>query len=92
MNFRTPEEKDVAEKKFMQVHLRIVFPFFLYLLPECYVGFRISQVATAYETLREDESRADYDYMLVSNVHMFGLMDILPNSFIFLHGRCIALH
>jgi len=37
--FRTPEEKDVAEKKFMQV-------------------------ATAYETLREDESRADYDYML----------------------------
>merc|ERR1712112_451733 len=37
--FRTPEEKELAEKKFMQI-------------------------ATAYETLREDESRADYDYML----------------------------
>lgn len=37
--FRTQEEKDVAEKKFMQV-------------------------ATAYETLREDESRTEYDYML----------------------------
>jgi len=37
--FRTPEEKEEAEQKFMQV-------------------------ATAYETLREEESRADYDYML----------------------------
>ena len=37
---RTPEEKELGEKKFMQI-------------------------ATAYETLREDESRADYDYMLV---------------------------
>lgn len=37
--FRTQEEKDVGEKKFMQI-------------------------ATAYETLREDESRAEYDYML----------------------------
>jgi len=37
--FRTPEEKELGEKKFMQI-------------------------ATAYETLREDESRADYDYML----------------------------
>ena len=37
---RTQEEKDVGEKKFMQI-------------------------ATAYETLREDESRAEYDYMLV---------------------------
>jgi len=37
--FRTEEEKEIAEKKFMQI-------------------------ATAYETLREDESRAEYDYML----------------------------
>merc|ERR1719245_2665942 len=37
--FRTEEEKEVGEKKFMQI-------------------------ATAYETLREDESRAEYDYML----------------------------
>jgi len=37
--FRTPEEKEIGEKKFMQI-------------------------ATAYETLREDESRAEYDYML----------------------------
>merc|ERR550532_2616843 len=37
--FRTEEEKEVAEKKFMQI-------------------------ATAYETLREDESRTEYDYML----------------------------
>jgi len=38
-NFRTQEEKDEAEKKFMQI-------------------------ATAYETLRDDESRTEYDYML----------------------------
>jgi len=37
--FRTTEEKEVAEKKFMQV-------------------------ATAYETLRDEESRTEYDYML----------------------------
>ena len=37
--FRTQEDKEVAEKKFMKV-------------------------ATAYETLRDEESRADYDYML----------------------------
>ena len=37
--FRSTEEKETAEKKFMQI-------------------------ATAYETLRDDESRADYDYML----------------------------
>merc|ERR1711902_398535 len=37
--FRTTEDKEIAEKKFMQI-------------------------ATAYETLRDDESRADYDYML----------------------------
>jgi len=37
--FRTEEEKEVAEKKFMQI-------------------------ATAYETLREEESRSEYDYML----------------------------
>ena len=37
--FRSAEDKEVAEKKFMQI-------------------------ATAYETLRDDESRADYDYML----------------------------
>lgn len=37
--FKTPEEKEIAEKKFMQI-------------------------ATAYETLKEDDSRADYDYML----------------------------
>lgn len=37
--FRSPEEKEEAERKFMQI-------------------------ATAYETLREDESRAEYDYML----------------------------
>jgi len=37
--FRTQEEKDFAEKAFMQI-------------------------ATAYETLKEDESRTEYDYML----------------------------
>ena len=37
--FRTQEDKEVAEKKFMKI-------------------------ATAYETLRDEESRADYDYML----------------------------
>ena len=37
--FRSAEDKETAEKKFMQI-------------------------ATAYETLRDDESRADYDYML----------------------------
>lgn len=37
--FRSPEEKEEAEGKFMQI-------------------------ATAYETLREDESRTEYDYML----------------------------
>merc|ERR1719422_813861 len=37
--FRTEEEKEIAEKKFMQI-------------------------ATAYETLREEESRSEYDYML----------------------------
>jgi len=37
--FRSQEEKDIAEKKFMLI-------------------------ATAYETLRDEESRADYDYML----------------------------
>ena len=37
--FRTLEDKEVAEKKFMKI-------------------------ATAYETLRDEESRADYDYML----------------------------
>jgi len=37
--FRSVEDKETAEKKFMQI-------------------------ATAYETLRDEESRADYDYML----------------------------
>jgi len=37
--FRSQEDKEVAEKKFMKI-------------------------ATAYETLRDEESRADYDYML----------------------------
>jgi len=37
--FRTDEEKEIGEKKFMQI-------------------------ATAYETLRDDESRTEYDYML----------------------------
>ena len=37
--FRSAEDKETAEKKFMQI-------------------------ATAYETLRDEESRADYDYML----------------------------
>lgn len=37
--FRSEEEKEVAEKKFMQI-------------------------ATAYETLKEEESRSEYDYML----------------------------
>ena len=39
VNLRTQEEKDEAEKKFMQI-------------------------ATAYETLKDDESRTEYDYML----------------------------
>ena len=44
--FRTLEEKEVAEKKFMKI-------------------------ATAYETLTDEESRADYDYMLDHPEEMF---------------------
>ena len=66
--FRTPEEKDVAEKKFMQVQYPLFFALswmFPYSVPKNGWLLCNSQVATAYETLREDESRADYDYMLV---------------------------
>ena len=58
---RTPEEKELAEKKFMQVQ------YTWWNLKNRIGNFLSFQVATAYETLREDESRADYDYMLVSN-------------------------